>query len=195
MPDSQQTPWSDYPNAPKISHHLYIQEKVYFAGVVIGPILYGACKKIPPDPYLPALSLSVWFILGILVVLFCCCMTALFNPTCHRGKGIKWGLASYTVIMFLVATVESVITFNSKSDAYINNRELSGVGAALPPGPLGYQSSLFSDVPTIVSNSMFFLNGWLADGLLVNSLFISVCTCLGANADSFSSIVATLSTP
>ena len=48
MPDSRQTPWSNHPNAPKISRHLYILEKGNFAAVYIGTILYGMCK--PPQP-------------------------------------------------------------------------------------------------------------------------------------------------
>ena len=127
---------------------------------------------------LPALGLSDLFVPGILVVLFFRCMAALFNPTHHRGRGIKWGLVSYTVIMFLVGTVVSGMDFHIRSNSYIDNPEFPGVGDALPPGPLGYQSFIFSDAPTIVFNSMFFLNGWLADGLLVNLSFVSAFNCL-----------------
>ena len=85
------------------------------------------------------------------------------------------------MFMFLVATALTGIGFDIQSDSYINNREFPGVpGDVLPPGPLGYQSFTFSDALTIVSNPMFFLNGWLADGLLVDSLFVPVFTCPGA---------------
>lgn len=48
MSSSQQKPWSDNPNAPKISHRVYSQEKAYFAGALIGAILYGTRKTRPP---------------------------------------------------------------------------------------------------------------------------------------------------
>jgi len=41
MSDSHLKPWSDNPNAPKISYDRYFEEKVYFAGVLLGSILYG----------------------------------------------------------------------------------------------------------------------------------------------------------
>ena len=42
--------WSDNPNAPMISHHVYLAEKEYLAGFLIGSILYGTRK----NPYLYA---------------------------------------------------------------------------------------------------------------------------------------------
>ena len=178
MPDSHQTPWSNHPDAPKISRQLYIQEKGYFISDFIGSILYGMCKQPQPSRHLPTPSLSDLLIPGLLVVLFSRCITALFNPTYRRWRGIKWGLVSYTTIVFLVGTVVSGMDFNIKSDSYINNREFRDAGDVLPPGPLGYRSSIFSDVPMIVFDFMFFLNGWLANGLLVNFSFFSVLTCL-----------------
>ena len=106
-------------------------------------------------------------------------MAALFNPACRRGEGIKWGLTCYTVVMFLVATVVTGMGFDLQSNSYINNRKFPGVGNVLPPGPLGYQSFIFSDEFTTASNFMFFLNGWLADGLLVGPLLVFVFACLG----------------
>jgi len=44
MSDSQETPWIDNPNAPKVPHWLYIEEKAYFAGIIIASILYGSYK-------------------------------------------------------------------------------------------------------------------------------------------------------
>ena len=41
MSDSQEQWWPDNPNAPKITHILYFQEKATYAGSVIGSILYG----------------------------------------------------------------------------------------------------------------------------------------------------------
>ena len=121
--------------------------------------------------HLPVLNLFVWFVLGILVVLFFRCMAALLNPARHWGTRIKWGLVSYTTVMFLIATVVLGMGFDLESNSYINNREFPGVTDVLGPGPLGYQRFIFSGKFMAVSNSMFFLNGWLADGLLVNSLF------------------------
>lgn len=60
----------------------------------------------------------------------------------------------------------------------------------VPPGPLGYQSFIFSDVLTIVPDVMFLLNGCLADALLVGSSLAGV-----SNGSSSSSIIATWPTP
>ena len=48
MPGSQEIPEFDRPNAPKITHHLYIQEKIYFFGILVDPILYGTRRTPPP---------------------------------------------------------------------------------------------------------------------------------------------------
>ena len=34
-------PWSDNPNAPNIPRILYLGEKAYFAGFLLGAIFYG----------------------------------------------------------------------------------------------------------------------------------------------------------
>ena len=44
MWDTQHRPWSDNPNAPKISYHLYFDEKAHFAGSLVNSILYGMPK-------------------------------------------------------------------------------------------------------------------------------------------------------
>ena len=48
MSDSQLKLWSDNPNAPKISYDQYFEEKVYFAGVLLGSILYGTREARSP---------------------------------------------------------------------------------------------------------------------------------------------------
>lgn len=48
MSDSQQRPWSNSPNAPKIPYDLYFREKAYFSGTFIGAMLYGTPKVPPP---------------------------------------------------------------------------------------------------------------------------------------------------
>ena len=100
-------------------------------------------------------------------MLFSRCVATLFNPIHRRERGVKWGLVSYAVVMFSTATILTGIGFNDQSNSYIDNREFPGVRDALPPGPLGYQSFTFSDTLPVVASFMFFLNGWLADGLLV----------------------------
>lgn len=45
MSDSQEQPWSDSPNAPKIPSYIYRFEKTWFAGVLVGSILHGTRKK------------------------------------------------------------------------------------------------------------------------------------------------------
>ena len=48
MYDSEQQPWSNNPNAPKIPYHIYNYEKTYLAGILIGAMLYGAPSTLPP---------------------------------------------------------------------------------------------------------------------------------------------------
>ena len=102
-------------------------------------------------------------------------MAALFSPIHRRGQRIKWGLVSYTAIMFSLVTVQTGISFDISSVFYVDNRELPGVEGVAPPGPLGYQGStpLPRSAATVV---LFTLSNWLADGLLVSSLFDSAST-------------------
>ena len=97
-------------------------------------------------------------------------MAALLNPAHRRGQPVKWGLVSYTVVMFSVVTVLTAINTHIQSIGYVDNREFPGV-EGLSPGPLGYQLFVIPEALTISPNVMFFLNGWLADGFLVSPLF------------------------
>ena len=83
MSDARGQLWSDSPYAPKITHHLYVQEKAFLAATqFISPILYGASMAFSP---MPVLTLSAWFVRGLPVILFFRCMAALFNPVRRRG--------------------------------------------------------------------------------------------------------------
>ena len=170
MSDSQQKPWSDNPNAPKISYLLYHTEKTCFAGTLISLVLHGTPKTLQPTPLAPVLTLSVRFVLGIVTVLFCKCIAALFNPIYRRGERIKWGLVSYTTVMFSLATVQIVMNLDIQSVPYIDDRGFPGV-KGMSPGPFGYQEFISTEALSIVPNAMIGLTGLLADGLLVSSLF------------------------
>ena len=114
-------------------------------------------------------------ILGTVIVLFFKCMAALFDPAHRRGEGIKWGLVSYAVVMFSVATVLAAKGLNVQSYSYVDHREFPGVAdGVVPPGPLGYQGFIHSNVLSIIPDVMFFLTNWLADGLLVSTSFGSL---------------------
>ena len=55
MSDSQQTSWSNDPNAPNVSYPVYNYEKTYFAGIFIGSALYGTRKaSLPTRPSIRA---------------------------------------------------------------------------------------------------------------------------------------------
>ena len=136
-------------------------------------------------------TLFVRLILGILVVVFFQCMAALLNPVTRERQGIKWGPVSYTVVMFSLATVYTATRLNVQSISFIDNREFPGIGLS-PPGPLGYMWSNSRTLCT-VPNLMFLLNNWLADGLMVSSLF-DVSRVFNAQLSS-SSTVATWFTP
>ena len=118
----------------------------------------------------PVLTALVQFITGITIVLFFQCIAALLNPAHRGGERIKWWLVSYTAVIFSSTTVLNAMQLNIQSICYIDNREFPGVEDVLPPGPLGYLSSIFSDALTTVPDFMFLFNGWLADGLMVSSL-------------------------
>ena len=129
---------------------------------------------------------------GILIVVFFQCMAALLNPATRRREDIKWGVVSYTVVMFSFATVFTGTTLHIQSISFVDNREFPGVKGTLPPGPLGYQWLVRSTVVGMVNNITFFLNNWLADGLLVSITINSSSTYPGSNTGSYSSsIVAT----
>ena len=111
-------------------------------------------------------------------MLFFQCMAGLLNPARRRKEGIRWGLVSYTVATFSLATAYTAVNINGQSLSFIDNREFPGVEGVLPPGPLGYRwlnSQVLSTVPDI----LFLLNNWLADGLLVSYLYDPASAWLG----------------
>ena len=104
------------------------------------------------------------------------CMAMLFHPAYHRGEGIKWGLVCYTATIFSLLTVHNGINLNIRSISYIDNRNFPGINGITPPGPFGYQWSIAPSALNITPNVMFALCKWLADGLLVSSLFDAAFT-------------------
>ena len=126
-------------------------------------------------------NLFVWLILGTLIVLFFQCMVALFNPINQRSAGVKWGLVSYTVTMFSIATVLTGMALNLESISHIDNREYPGIEGEFFPGPIGYQLSIWSGVLVIPPRLMFLLNNWLSDGLLVSSILTHVMCSVGSS--------------
>ena len=100
------------------SHASCTFRKKAISSQILSVQFYTVCANSPSlHAHLPTPSFSDLLIPGLLVVLFFRCITALFNPTCRRGRGIKWGLVSYTTIVFLVGTVVSGMGFNIKSDS------------------------------------------------------------------------------
>ena len=103
-------------------------------------------------------------------------MAALLNPINRSREAIRWGLVSYTAAMFSFVTVLAGMKLNIQALSYVDDRKFPGVEDVLPLGPLGYQWFIFSKPLTLVPNSMFLLNNWLADGLLVCSLYDAALT-------------------
>ena len=58
MPNSAGKLWSDNPYAPHISDVLYVAEKNYFAGALIGAIFYGTPTYVFAYLYLPSAGMS-----------------------------------------------------------------------------------------------------------------------------------------
>ena len=132
------------------------------------------------DPYLrirlSVLITSVWYTLGVVVVVAFKCMTALFHPAYRRGEGIKWGFVCYTMVMFSLVTVLTGINLDIQSICYIDNRDFPGADGMIPPGPSGYEWFIAPSALNVTPNVMFALCNWLADGLLVSSLFDAAFT-------------------
>ena len=163
------TPWSDHPNAPQIPAWLYIADKESYAGVVVGTILYGMVFH--TSTYFCSSRLATP-LSGVATAMFFKCMGVLLSPTDPIKGAKKWALISHTVAMFAFLTIPTGIGLNFSSTCYINNREFPGNGE-YPPGPIGYDSILRTEVANVVFTAMFPLNQWLADGLLVG--LISNC--------------------
>ena len=129
----------------------------------------------PTHDRLSVLTLSVLFTLGVLIVLFFQCITALLSPAHRRGDPIKWGLVSYTALIFSLMTIQITTELYVQSLSYIDNREFPGDDVS-PPGPYGYQTHIAPEGIVVMQNVPFVLNNWLADGLLVSSLFDAAVT-------------------
>ena len=103
-------------------------------------------------------------------MLFFQSMSGLFDPANRRRGDIKWGLVSYTVVVFSFATVFTGTSLNLTSVSFIDNREYPGsMQSNINPGPLGYQLTIYQTPISIIPSVMFLLGYWLADGLLVGS--------------------------
>jgi len=165
MSDIQQNSWSDNPNAPEIPHVVYLWEKVALATLFVSLMLYGERN------HTSLLELNL-FLLGTIIALFFKCMNALLSSVIHKREGVRWGLVSYTMVMFLVVTVVNAGSINLALISFIDNREFPGVqGSTLLQGPYGYTTSVYSKPLSIFPNVAALLNYWLADGLLVNPSF------------------------
>ena len=170
-------PHSNYPRDVDSRALLYDLEKDTFTGFLLGSILYGTSEPFTstrPLIDVPVVSLSV---IGALVVVFFRCLATLLDPAYRRGEGIKWGLVTYTLVMFSFVTVYTGITLHIQSISFIDEREFTYRG--LKFGPLGYQSTIRRTVLGMLTTVMFVLNYWLADGLLVSPLFDPVSACSG----------------
>ena len=99
---------------------------------------------------------------GVVVVIFFHCMEALFSPNRRNQRGVKWPLVAHTVAMFSFVTVSVVTGLYVAFLVFIENREFPSAS-----GFFGYNDLLTPTPIGVVSNTPFFLNGLLADGLLV----------------------------
>ena len=189
MSNSSSTPWSNNPNAPQIPESLYFAEKTNFAGILIAGILYGT----PTFAFVESTSSRPFplVILGVVAILFFQCMGTLVGSVSRMSGRIRWGLVVHTVAMFSFVTIFTVVNMDLLSISYIDNRAFPGDDKA-PPGPFGYQFLVYSKPINLIPYIMFFLNNWLADGLLVSPTPNSVvrlshlfCFCSSIVAASF----------
>lgn len=141
-------PWSDNPNAPRITRTVYLKEKTTLAGSIVGAVGYG-----------------------IVISLFLKCMNALLDPVNRKKGGIKWWLVAHTTAMFSLVTIYTAIELEVQSVGFIDNREFSGYGV-LPPGPFGYMLSIFGKAVPNVALVICPLNNWLTDGLVLYRCYV-----------------------
>ena len=94
-------------------------------------------------------------------------MGALLSPINRKRQGIKWGLVAHTTAMFSFVTINTAMSLDIQNISYVDKRDYPG-SEALPPGPFGYQLIIYSKPISVIPTLMFFLNNWLADGLLVS---------------------------
>jgi len=102
-------------------------------------------------------------------------MVALLNPPHRREEGIKRWLVFYTVAMFSFVTVYTI-----QSMSFIDNRQDFPAPSATFSGPLRFHFTTRRTALGLIPNLMFNLNNWLADGLLISSLFDAALARLGA---------------
>ena len=119
-------------------------------------------------------------------------MIALLHPVNRARGGIKWGLAIHTALMFFIVTISTGLGLNLQSMAYIDGREFRG-GGEFPPGPMGYKLLIYAKAISLVPNITFYMNQWLADGLLVSFMLNSKMSLTCRTTPS--STVVTLSIP
>jgi len=169
--------WSNDTDSPPIPKGDYIEEKATLAGSFIGSILYGT----PPTRLSIRTDFNHSVILGLVILLFFQCMAAFLNPVRRRGEGIKWWLVSHIVAMFSFVTVYTAMNLHIQSKSFIDKRQAyyQITSTTISSGPLNYQFSTRRVALGIIPNVMFNLNNWLADGLLVSSLFDAAPTCPG----------------
>ena len=105
---------------------------------------------------------------GTTLLLFYQCMGALLSPANRAMGRIKWGLVVHTITMFSFLTINCCMNFAIQSISYIDNRAFTRKG--MFPGPFVYQLYIYSEPINVIPSVMFYLNNWLADGLLVSSV-------------------------
>jgi len=101
-------------------------------------------------------------------------MSTLLNLAYRNKEGIRWGLVSYTVVMFSVVTVVNATSFDLESVTDIDNRKFPGGqygSSSFLPGPTGYSIFINSTALAVAPNLASLLNYWLADALLVSPSF------------------------
>jgi len=169
--------WSNDTDSQPIRRADYIDEKATLAGSFIASILYGT----PPTRLSIRIDFNRSVILGMVILLFFQCMAAFLNPVHRRGEGIKWWLVSHTMAMFSFVTVYTAMNLHIQSKSFIDKRKdhIYPGSTFVYSGPLYYQLSIRRVALGIIPNVMFSLNNWLADGLLVSSLFDAAPTRLG----------------
>ena len=86
----------------------------------------------------------------------------------HQG-GVKWALIIHAVLVFSFSITPIRIDLNHMSAMYIGNREYPG-SDIYPPGPIGYNDVVNTNLTFSVYSLFFPLNQWLADGLLVGPI-------------------------
>lgn len=141
--------------APNETASLLWAERANLDGIQLGDVTYGTRSPQPSGTLL-----SPRIVLGVYVVLFFMCFSALWDGRTASPRH-SYIMMAYTAVVFALTTVGNAMQMRDLELVLVDNRNYPG-------GPMAYaqeQGSRRTLVPACTA--VFTVSAWLADGLLV----------------------------